>query len=65
MVLVAFCSGLEAVGFGADNCEPVLGVLLAVGLMIVGIGLTMMATAAPVGIPIAILGSLLMIRSVF
>ena len=43
----------------------VLGVLLAVGLMIVGIGLTMTVAGAPFGIPTAVLGSLLMIKSVF
>jgi len=43
----------------------VLCMVLAIGLMIVGIALTMTATGAPLGIPIAILGLLLMIRSVF
>jgi len=42
-----------------------LGVLLAVGLMVVGIALTMTIAGAPVGIPLAILGFLLMIRSIF
>ena len=42
-----------------------LGVLLAAGLMVVGIALTMTIAGAPVGIPLAILGFLLMIRSIF
>ena len=43
----------------------VLGVILGVGLMIVGIALTMTVAGAPVGIPFAILGLLLIIRSIF
>ena len=43
----------------------VLGIILALGLMAVGIVLTMTVAGAPVGIPIAILGLLLMIHSVF
>ncbi len=43
----------------------VLGIILALGLMAVGIVLTMTVAGAPVGIPVAILGFLLMIRSVF
>ncbi len=42
-----------------------LGVLLAVVLMVVGIAFTMTVAGAPVGIPFAILGFLLMIRSIF
>ena len=43
----------------------VLAAILGVGLMIVGIALTMTVAAAPVGIPFAILGFLLIIRSIF
>ena len=43
----------------------VLGILLALGLMIVGILFTMTITGAAIGIPIAILGLLLMVRSIF
>lgn len=43
----------------------VLGIILALGLMAVGIALTMTVAGAPVGIPVAILGFLLMIRSIF
>ena len=43
----------------------VLGVILGVGLMIIGIALTMTVAGAPVGIPFAILGFLLIIRSIF
>jgi len=43
----------------------VLGIILALGLMAFGIALTMTLAGAPVGIPVAILGFLLMIRSVF
>jgi len=43
----------------------VLGIILALGLMAVGVALTMTVAGAPVGIPAAILGLLLMIRSVF
>jgi hypothetical protein len=43
----------------------VLAGILGVLLMIVGMVLTMTVAAAPVGIPIAILGLLLIIRSVF
>ncbi len=43
----------------------ILGVLLAVGLMAVGVALTMMVVGAPLGIPLVILGFLLMIRSLF
>ncbi len=42
-----------------------LGILLAVGLMAIGVALTMMVVGAPIGIPLAILGFLLMIRSIF
>ena len=43
----------------------VLAGILGLGLMIVGIALTITVLAAPVGIPIAIFGLLLIIRSVF
>jgi len=43
----------------------VLGIILALGLMAVGVALTITVAGAPVGIPVAILGFLLMIRSVF
>jgi len=43
----------------------VLAAILGVGLMVVGIALTMTVAGAPVGIPFAILGFLLMIRSIF
>lgn len=43
----------------------VLAAILGVGLMIVGIALTMTVAGAPVGIPFAILGFLLIIRSIF
>ena len=43
----------------------VLAAILGIGLMVVGIALTMTIAAAPVGIPLAILGFLLMIRSIF
>jgi len=39
--------------------------VLGVGLMVVGIALTMTVAGAPVGIPFAILGLLLIIRSIF
>jgi hypothetical protein len=39
--------------------------ILALGLMIVGIALTMTVTGAAIGIPIAVLGLLLMVRSIF
>jgi hypothetical protein len=42
----------------------VLAGILWVGLMIVGIALTMTVAGAPVGIPFAILGFLLIIRSI-
>jgi len=43
----------------------VLAAILGVGLMIVGIAFTMTVAGAPVGIPFAILGFLLIIRSIF
>ena len=43
----------------------ILAAILGVGLMVVGIALTMTGAGAPVGIPMAILGFLLMIRSIF
>jgi hypothetical protein len=43
----------------------VFGIILALALMAVGIALTMTVAGAPVGIPVAILGFLLMIRSIF
>ncbi len=43
----------------------VLAAILGVGLMVVGIALTMTVAGAPVGIPFAIVGFLLMIRSIF
>lgn len=43
----------------------VLAGILGVGLMIVGIALTITVAGAPVGIPFAILGFLLIIRSIF
>jgi hypothetical protein len=42
-----------------------LGILLAVGLMALGIAVTMTIVGAPLGIPLVILGFLLMIRSIF
>lgn len=43
----------------------IVGVLLGLALMAVGIVLTMTVAGAPVGIPVSILGFLLMIRSLF
>ncbi len=43
----------------------VLAGVLGLGLMIVGIAFTMTVAGAPVGIPFAILGLLLIIRSIF
>ena len=43
----------------------VLAGILGVGLMVVGIAFTMTVAGAPVGIPFAILGLLLIIRSIF
>ena len=43
----------------------ILGILLALGLMVVGIAIAMMTAGAPLGVPIAVLGFLLMIRSIF
>lgn len=43
----------------------VLAGILGVLLMIVGIALTMTVAGAPVGIPLAVLGLLLIIRSIF
>ena len=42
----------------------ILAGILGVGLMIVGIALTMTVAGAPIGIPFAILGLLLIIRSI-
>ena len=43
----------------------ILAGILGVALMIVGIALTMTIDAAPIGIPFAVLGFLIMIRSIF
>jgi hypothetical protein len=43
----------------------ILGIILSLGLMIVGIALTIIVNGAVIGIPIAILGLLLMVRSIF
>ncbi len=43
----------------------ILAAILSLLLMAVGIALTMTVAAAPVGIPLVILGFLLMIRSIF
>ena len=43
----------------------VLAGILGVGLMVVGIALTMTVAGAPVGIPFAVVGLLLIIRSIF
>jgi len=43
----------------------ILAVVLGIVLMVVGIALTMTGAGAPIGIPFAILGFLLMIRSIF
>ncbi len=43
----------------------VLAGVLGVGLMIVGVALTMTVAGAPVGIPFAVVGLLLIIRSIF
>ncbi len=43
----------------------VIAGILGVALMIVGIALAMTIDGAPVGIPFALLGFLLMIRSIF
>lgn len=43
----------------------VLAGVLGVGLMIVGIALTLTVAGAPAGIPLAIVGLLLIIRSIF
>jgi hypothetical protein len=43
----------------------ILGIILALGLMILGIALIVTVAGMPIGIPFAILGLLLMIRSIF
>jgi len=43
----------------------ILATILGVAFMIVGIALTITIDAAPIGIPFAALGFLLMIRSIF
>jgi len=43
----------------------ILAAILGLVLMVVGIALTMTGAGVPVGIPFAILGFLLMIRSIF
>jgi len=43
----------------------IVGIILGLGLMAVGIAFTMTVAGAPLGIPVAILGFLLMIRSIF
>lgn len=43
----------------------ILGVLLGLGLMALGIAFSITLVGLPIGIPFAILGLLLMIRSVF
>jgi hypothetical protein len=43
----------------------VVAAVLGVVLMAVGIALTMTIAGAPIGIPVAVLGLLLLIRSVF
>ncbi|MHC4586405.1 MAG: hypothetical protein ACYS3N_17885 [Planctomycetota bacterium] len=43
----------------------VLAGILGVGLMIVGVALTMTVAGAPVGIPFAVVGLLLIVRSIF
>jgi hypothetical protein len=42
-----------------------LALILGVALMVIGIALAMTMALAPLGIPLAILGLLIMIRSVF
>jgi hypothetical protein len=43
----------------------VLLAVLGLGLMAVGVVLTITVAGAPIGVPIAVLGLLLMIRSIF
>jgi len=62
---VAFCGGVEIAGDDSGYYGAGFGIILALGLMAVGIVLTMTVAGAPVGIPVAVLGFLLMIRSVF
>jgi len=42
-----------------------LAAIMGLAFMIIGISLTFLVVAAPVGIPLIILGFLLMIRSIF
>jgi len=60
-----FMAAWELLAFVLNITGRLLAGILGVGLMAAGIAVTMTVAGAPVGIPLAILGFLLMIRSVF
>ena len=60
-----FVAVLDLLALVLNITGRILAAILGVGLMVVGIALTMTGAGAPVGIPMAILGFLLMIRSIF
>ncbi len=60
-----FVAVWQLLGFMVVVLLRFFAAILGVGLMVLGIGLTMTVAAAPIGIPFAILGLLLLLRSVF
>lgn len=60
-----FVAVWRLLGFVLVLVGRVLALIIGLGLMALGIALTMTVAGAPVGIAVAILGLLLMIRSIF
>ncbi len=64
-VSVAFYYGVGVLTLIIGLKGRLLGIAAAVGLMAMGIILTFTVVGAPVGIPVAVLGLLVMIRRLF
>ena len=60
-----FAALWDLLAFVLNITGRVLAAVLAVALMIIGIVFTMTILGAPVGIPLAVIGLLLLIRSFF
>lgn len=64
-LLWPFAAVWSLLGFLLRLTGRLVGVLLGLVLMIAGLALTLTLIAAPVGIPFAVLGLLVLLRSVF
>ena len=64
-ILWPFAALWDLLAFILQMTGRIVALVLGVGLMVLGIVLTLTVIGAPVGIPVAIVGFLLLVRSLF